>query len=123
MDKGEPTMSALAIQPRAIESQAEYDEYLSATRELLLDRNRTHEETRLLKTLSILIKDYEQHRYPEMFAKAEPKDILRFLLEENQMAQTDIPGIPQSRISDILTGRRGISVSQAHRLAEVFGTD
>jgi len=58
-----------------------------------------------------------------MFRKSEPRDILQFLIEENGLTQADIPGIPQSRISDILGGRRRINISQAHTLGDFFKTD
>ncbi|MFZ0591969.1 MAG: hypothetical protein WAM39_16005, partial [Bryobacteraceae bacterium] len=109
-------MSALAFEVAIIESEAAYKEALAITRELMQKENRTAEDTKRLKTWSILIRDYEHRRYPELLAKSEPKDILRFFLEENKISQSDIRDIPQSRISDILSGRREINVKQAHAL-------
>jgi HTH-type transcriptional regulator / antitoxin HigA len=116
-------MSALAIEPHVIESESEYEEALGITKKLMLQARRNQDDTRMLKTWSVLIRDYERHRYSDMFAKAEPKEILRFLMEENDLNQSSFPGISQSRISDILAGRRSISVQQAHILADLFKTD
>ena len=109
--------------PILIESEQEHEEALNITRELMQKRPRTSGETKLLKTWSVLIQDYERRRYPEMFRKSEPRDVLRFLIEENGLTQADIPSIPQSRISDILSGRRNISVSQARVLGDFFKTN
>jgi HTH-type transcriptional regulator/antitoxin HigA len=116
-------MSALVCKLSIIESEAAYEEALAATKELLLQKHRGAEDTRLLKTWAVLIRNYEQRRYRDMFSKSEPRDILRYLLEENGLGQADIPGIPQSRISDILAGRRDINVRQAHILGDFFHTD
>ena len=116
-------MSVLAIESHVIENTTEYEDALAITKDLMLQKHRSREDDRLLKTWSILIRDYEQHRYADMFAKSQPKEIIRFLLEENGLQQGDIPGIPQSRMSDILAGRRDITVHQAHVLSEFFKTD
>jgi antitoxin component HigA of HigAB toxin-antitoxin module len=117
-------MSALALElPHFIESEAEYEQALGITGDLISKQNRTQEDTRRLKTWSVLIRDYEQRRYADVFAKSEPREILRFLLEENGIGQSDIPGIPQPRISDILAGRRDVTVHQAHILGHFFRTD
>jgi len=109
--------------PILIESEREHENALNITRNLMQKRPRTSEETKLLKTWSVLVRDYERRRYSEMFRKSEPRDILQFLIEENGLTQADIPGIPQSRISDILARRRSISVSQAHILGDFFKTN
>ena len=109
--------------PILIECDREHEAALNITRDLMRKRPRTSEETKLLKTWSVLIQDYEHRRYPEMFRKSEPRDILQFLIEENGLTQADIPGVPQSRISDILSGRRNISLSQAHIFGDFFKTN
>ncbi len=109
--------------PILIESEREHEEALNITRDLMRKRPRTSEETKLLKTWGVLVQDYERRRYPEMFRESDPRDILQFLIEENGLTQADIPGIPQSRISDILGGRRSISVSQAHIFGDFFKTN
>jgi HTH-type transcriptional regulator / antitoxin HigA len=116
-------MNTLALEPHVIETETEYETALGITKELMTKKPRSHAATRLLKTWAVLIRDYEQRRYPEMFTKSEPREILRFLMEENGLGQANIPGIPQSRISDILAGRRSISLRQARVLGDFFHTD
>lgn len=52
---------------------------------------------------------------------AEPKEVLRFLLEENDLKQKDLSDIASpTLISDILAGRRDISRALAKNLANRF---
>lgn len=55
---------------------------------------------------------------------AEPREVLRYLLEANQLKQKDLAEIAsQTLISDILAGRREISKRLAKSLAERFHVD
>jgi HTH-type transcriptional regulator/antitoxin HigA len=52
---------------------------------------------------------------------AEPKEVLRFLLEENGLKQKDLIDIASpTLVNDILAGRREISKIVAKKLAEKF---
>lgn len=52
---------------------------------------------------------------------AEPREVLRFLMEQHGLAQSDLADcMPQSRVSEILTGRRDISKELAKALAAKF---
>jgi HTH-type transcriptional regulator / antitoxin HigA len=52
---------------------------------------------------------------------ASPQDVLRFLMESHGLRQEDLADCaPQSRISDILNGRRTISKGIAKALAQRF---
>ncbi|WP_414443292.1 helix-turn-helix domain-containing protein [Burkholderia sp. 22PA0106] len=56
--------------------------------------------------------------------KAEPREVLRYLLEAHGLKQKDLADIASpTLISDILAGRRAISKNVAKALAERFGTD
>jgi hypothetical protein len=54
-------------QPSFIESEDEYHHALSITRGILMNEQRTTEDTRRLKTWAVLIRDYERRHYPKMF--------------------------------------------------------
>lgn len=57
-------------------------------------------------------------------APAPPREVLRYLLEENNLKQKDLEGIAsQTLVSDILAGRREISKRLAKALAERFHVD
>jgi HTH-type transcriptional regulator / antitoxin HigA len=84
---------------------------------------RTPEETRLLSMLIALISDYEKKRYPEFEEKVPPAQMLAFFMEDRNLSQRDFPSIPQSRISEILTGKRKISKAQAVTFGEMFNVN
>ncbi|MDR5741991.1 helix-turn-helix domain-containing protein [Caballeronia sp. LZ029] len=76
----------------------------------------------LFGVVTDLIEVWESHQ-PEL-PKAEPKDVLRYLLDTHDLKQKDLADIASPTvISDILAGRRAISKSVAKALAERFGTD
>lgn len=57
-------------------------------------------------------------------APAPPREVLRHLLEANNLKQKDLEGIAsQTLVSDILAGRREISKRLAKALAERFHVD
>ena len=79
----------------------------------------SEEEGRLLELLGILIDEYENRARP--LPKAEPHKMLAYLLEEKEMKPSDLwTVLPKSRISEILSGKRSISKSQAKQLAEIL---
>jgi len=56
--------------------------------------------------------------------KAEPREVLRYLLEVHDLKQKDLADIASPTvISDVLAGRRRISRNVAKALAERFGVD
>jgi len=70
-------------------------------------------------TIADQVKAYEGERFP--IPQAEPPDVLRFLMEQHGLHQEDLSDCaPQSRISEILAGKRSISKETAKRLARRF---
>ena len=71
--------------------------------------------------LSTLVHDYEGRRYREWELELSGREILQALMESNGLTQSDLAGImPQPRVSDILSGQRPISKTQALALGERF---
>jgi HTH-type transcriptional regulator/antitoxin HigA len=65
------------------------------------------------------VEKYEDEHFP--IPSASPREILSFLMEQHGLKQEDLSDCaPQSRISDILAGRRSISKQVAKRLATRF---
>lgn len=93
-----------------------------ATIEVLLDAIGDDESNPLADVLDYLADQVaayedEHHHIPE----AEPKEVLRFLMEQHGLKQEDLADCAsQGRISDILSGRRGISKEIAKKLARRF---
>jgi HTH-type transcriptional regulator/antitoxin HigA len=77
---------------------------------------------RSIETLSVLISAYdrEHYRLPEVPGI----EVVRFLMEEHGLTQSDLPEIgTQSVVSETLLGRRKLNVRQIQALATRFGVD
>lgn len=100
------------------------DDYAQAraTIEVLLNEvgdDEGHPLADVLDFLSDQIKAYEDEHV--VIPEAEPKEVLRFLMEQQGLKQEDLSDCaPQGRISDILAGKRSISKDQAKRFAQRF---
>ncbi|MGA2181391.1 MAG: helix-turn-helix domain-containing protein [Bryobacteraceae bacterium] len=109
--------------PKVIETREEFDRYVQTMEEL--DRRTANgkelspEEETLLALLEQLVQDYDDKiELPEV----PPNELTRFLMDQRGLRQTDLVEVIGSRaqVSDLLSGRRGISKAQAKRLAEFF---
>ena len=94
----------------------------NATIDALLDEigdNEKHPLADVLDYLADQVKTYEDEHVS--IPKAEPREVLRFLMEQHGLKQQDLGECaPQSRISDILGGKRAISKEIAKRFAQRF---
>jgi HTH-type transcriptional regulator/antitoxin HigA len=73
-----------------------------------------------LEVLSILIKEYEHEHYP--LPKPSPLEAIRFRLEQVNMSEADLADILgyRSRKSEILSGKRKLSLAMIRRLNDVL---
>jgi HTH-type transcriptional regulator/antitoxin HigA len=110
-----------AVGVTRIRNEADYAQ-TCATVEALLDEIGDDEEHPLADVLDFLadqIKAYEDANSP--IPDAEPREVLRFLMDQHGLKQEDLADCaPQSRISDILNGKRSISKEIAKKLARRF---
>jgi HTH-type transcriptional regulator / antitoxin HigA len=94
----------------------------SAVMNQLLDEigeDEDHPLAEILDYLSNLVATHEAEHVN--IPDAPPKDVLRFLMEQHGLIQGDLVDCaPQSRISEILNGRREISKDMAKALAAKF---
>ena len=108
--------------PRPIQSEAENERLLAVVDQLMAngDGRRTSEEEVLLELLCQLIERFEEEHYP--IPDSPPHRVLRFLLEQNDLRQTDLLSILGSRghVSDIVNGKRAISKTNARALGKFF---
>ena len=93
-----------------------------ATIDVLLDEigdDEAHPLAEVLDFLAEQVRAYEaQHA---VIPVAAPPDVLRFLMGQHGITQDGLRDCaPQSRISDILSGKRAISKEVAKRLAQRF---
>ena len=105
----------------SVRSEVDYAQ-VRATIAALLDEvgdNEDHPLAEVLNYLADQVKAYEDAHF--QIPAAEPNEVLRFLMEQHGLKQEDLGDCaPQSRISDILGGKRSISKEIAKRLAHRF---
>lgn len=85
------------------------------------EENLSPEEYRLFELIANLLEEYENRVVPRIVGTA-PAETLRFLMQQNDLKQTDLDDIfgSQAVVSKVLNGKRSISKAQAKRLAERF---
>ena len=108
--------------PGVVKIDAENDRLLAIV-ETLMEKGEgrlTPEENALLELLLNLIHDYERHRFP--IPDSPPHEMVGYLMEQRGLTPKDL--IPllggKGRVSEVLSGKRGVSKEQAKRLAEFF---
>lgn len=90
--------------------------YLLMQKDIKPDSKQSNE----LEILSILIKEYENEKFP--IAKPNPLDAIKFRMEQMNMSETDLSEILgfRSRKSEILSGKRKLSLSMIRRLNDIL---
>jgi HTH-type transcriptional regulator/antitoxin HigA len=110
-----------AIGVTSVHTEEEYA-HATATIDALLDEvgdNESHPLADVLDYLADQVKAYENEHFA--IQKAEPREVLSFLMEQHDLRQEDLSDCaPQSRISEILSGKREISKETAKRLGRRF---
>ena len=105
----------------AVHTEGDYAQ-ARATIDALLDEvgdNESHPLADVLDYLAGQVKAHEDENF--LIPEAEPREVLRFLIEQHVLNQENVRDCaPQSRISDILSGKRSISKEIAKRLAQRF---
>jgi HTH-type transcriptional regulator/antitoxin HigA len=73
-----------------------------------------------LEVLSILVKEYEQEHYP--LSKPSPLEAIKFRLEQMGMSEAELAYILgyRSRKSEILSGKRKLSLAMIRKLNEIL---
>ncbi|PKA22275.1 transcriptional regulator [Leptospira sp. mixed culture ATI2-C-A1] len=78
-----------------------------------------HQLAPLLETVGNLIEEYENDHFIQ--PNAEPIDVLKYLMQENNLTQKDLSALgSQGVVSEILNGKRDLNVRQIKALAEMF---
>ena len=105
----------------AIRNDADYEKAVAALNRLLDAgaANENHPLADLVNTLGSLIGEYDDVHYPAQ--EVSPLAMLRFLMSENSLAQSDLPEIgSQGVVSEILSGKRDLNVRQIKALSGRF---
>lgn len=85
----------------------------------IIGEDENHPLQDLLHILASQIEAYEDEHV--QIPDAEPREVLRYLMEEHGLKQADLGDcMPQSRVSEVLSGERKITVDAAKKLAQRF---
>jgi HTH-type transcriptional regulator / antitoxin HigA len=109
------------LNPSQIPAEDIFIDLLTVDR--LSDRgnSRTADETEYLLLLAVFVEKYEKEHHP--IPPVSSVDILRYLIETHHKTQREVAsgiGLADSTISEILAGKRKLSVKQAEALARFF---
>jgi HTH-type transcriptional regulator/antitoxin HigA len=107
--------------PKVIESEDDYNRFHRRIGELMRLRKRTAPETDLFHLLSLLLQDYDRrHALPPEDSK--PAERLQYLIKVSGTKSADLVSIfgQISHVSEALSGKRPISVTQARKLGSMF---
>jgi HTH-type transcriptional regulator/antitoxin HigA len=106
--------------PKPIHSDRENERAIALIERLYAQEHLTAEEETLAELMTTLVEHFEEERYS--LKEAAPVDVLRFLMDEHGLRQSDIAPLVGSKgiASEILSGKRTISRAAATRLAARF---
>ena len=118
----------LHFPPRPIANRKMYDHYHKAVNILMRELEvgevaKTIRTTiqEYIKSVTPFLEDYEKKEFP--LKSASPEEVLRFLMEENDLSQYDLASDfgGQPVVSDILNGKRKLTREHIERLSKRFG--
>lgn len=103
-----------------ITSDAQNEEYISVLAKLQRQQNLSVEEKNFARLLAVLIKTYEDERYP--IEAATPAEVLRELIDANGLLQKDLIPVFGSKgaVSDAVSGKRPLSKNNIMNLSKRF---
>ena len=108
----------------AIKTARDYKRATAVIQQLLdeVGENEKHPLAEVLDYLANQVAVYEAEHVS--IPEASPREVLHFLMEQHGLTQTDLADCaPQSRISEILSGKREISKEIAKALANRFAVN
>jgi HTH-type transcriptional regulator/antitoxin HigA len=107
--------------PTIIKTEEENERAISIVEELLSKEDKlSAEENALLELLGKLIADFEEKFYQPR--EASPQEVLLELMSARGLKQKDLTEVlgSKSRVSEIISGKREISKTQAKAVASFF---
>ncbi len=106
---------------KPIKTEDEYNDALTRVYELMqtdiADGSANSDE---LEILSILVKEYELIHYPVAYPN--PLEAIKFRVEQMNLSENELSNIlgNRSRKSEILSGKRKLSLSMIRKLTEIL---
>ena len=107
---------------KPIKTNKEHDTYLARAYELIqMDLKPNSKESDELEVISILIEAYEKSKFP--IEAPNPIDAILFRLDQLGMSKSELSKLlgSRSRASEILKGKRKLSIGMIRKLNEKLG--
>ena len=106
--------------PTPITSERQHEEYLSVLDKLSSKENPTSNEEKYAEVLITLIEAYEEEHHP--IADASPVQVLRTLMDANDLRQKDLAPIfgSESIVSEVLHKKRSLNKTHIEKLSKRF---
>ena len=109
------------IEPRPIGSKAALDRTYKLIDKLMSKPELSRAESEMLELLSMLVEQYESREHPTPQVSA--SDMLEHLIESHGITNATLAAetnVPRSIVTDILAGRRRISLGNVRKFANYF---
>ena len=110
------------IKIKVIKTEKDYEEALKSVEELMsLDPNPDSTEGEQLNLLSALIEDYEEKKFPSSLPDS--IEAIKFRMEQLNLKSADLISYigSRSRVSEILSGKRHLTIDMVRALSEGLG--
>jgi HTH-type transcriptional regulator/antitoxin HigA len=108
---------------RPIKSEAELDRAIAVMNALVDRGDLDRAENDYLDVLSYLVERYQEEHHPVPVDDLTDGEMLAHLIEAKEVAQVEVAratGVAQSRISEVLSGKRRLTRAQLEKLALYF---
>lgn len=105
-----------------VRTRREYERAVALLDAILdeIGEDEKHPLAELAEAIGVFVEKYEDEHAP--VPKAKPQAVLKSLMHEHDLRQTDLPEIgSQGVVSEVLAGKRELNTRQIRRLARRFG--
>ena len=105
-----------------LRTKKDYERAVAALDQIVdeIGEDEKHPLAELADALGVFIERYESEHV--RLPKAKPFAVLKFLMREHKIRQSDLPEIgSQGVVSEVLSGKRKLNTRQIKRLAKRFG--
>ena len=111
--------STPVITVKVIKNEQDYESTLKRIQEIFNAKSGTPEYEEL-EVLSILIEEYEEKRF--IIPDSHPLEIIRFVMEQNDLKQYDLVGIlgDKSNVSKVLNRNRPLTLEMIRKFSKTF---
>jgi HTH-type transcriptional regulator / antitoxin HigA len=108
------------VKPKVIETEDEYEQFLSVAERLTFNQNQTPEESALYDLVTMLVEAYEAQHYE--IDRASPSEVLQHIIESSGVDPIELVNIfgSSESVAQVLAGTKSIDLDRAQALGDRF---